>query len=187
MAEDIRSIKEIFEELLEALENYSKVRHTKDSVNLLWRSYGYSLREIRGAALYFSKTFLDGVRLSEASDDQVRVGVQKIGYAVNSCHNRCIRLVQELNKAFETRKIAQITDIERFLDLMTFEYYFAGCCDGNHQPEQRIFVDQKNLKYFSREARKLLKNNKVLSAIDIYRILRFQIRMDEIEKKAVNI
>ena len=185
MAENFRSIKDILEELLVALEKYSKVRHTKYKVNCLWRSYGYSLNKIRGAAFYFSKTFLDGVRLSEASEDQIEHGIQKIGYAVKSCHGRCIRLTKELNEAFRARNIPQVSKIERFLDLMTFDYYLVDGCDGSSQPELMIFEDEKNLKYFSNEARRLLRKNKILSLADIYRMSRYRIKIDEIESKAV--
>lgn len=199
MAENIsgtREIGSIIEELLEALKKYSKVRHVQYSMTR-WRDFGYPLREIKGASQYFSRAFLKGVPVEQADAALLKEGFERLGYAVTKgCHGRCKNLVEELNDAFKKKGIVPVSNIEVFLDMMTFDPhppYNADRCDGNtildpdYHFEILLFDDEEKLKIFSAEAKRLIKNGKILSLGDIYKMARYKARVRNISKRMIDL
>lgn len=180
MAENTRSIREIYTELFKgnssALAKYSRVRHTLSEIEMWWND-GVSLQAISPEAkVHFSKTFLRGVLISEASRFEIEAGFQSLTYAERSCRKRCTRLVEELKDAYDALGISTNFSTSRFLDLMTFDYVFPSDCDGNNvvDPEtglpSRVFKDDSNRKMFYEELKGLLRKKLILSPVNIYRL-----------------
>lgn len=174
MAENIRSIKEIMDELFkDAIPKYSKVRHTQYELNL-WVCFGLPLSEVdRAAKAYFSKRFLDGQRIDKASEKTIRDGFKRLDHAVNDgCKVRCHKLVRELNSALAEYGIKPV-EVDVFLDWLTFDGKAKRGFDGELIEDKPygfpiiIFDDARNLKEFWAEAQALLKAGRIASMHDI--------------------
>ena len=187
MAEQLkRDIQEILEELFKgknsALEKYAKVRHTRDEICRLYMRDGLPLYEInRSARIYFSKRFLGGVRISDASQAELREGLKRLDHAVrDGCRPRCLRLVAELNGALKELGLDTVKSPDKFLNWLTFCYEVKLGCDGKpvlepgYNSEIRIFCDKKNREMFWAEIVALLKEKKMMSMTDVLRIVRFK-------------
>lgn len=184
MAEELRSIKDVFEELFKgkdsALAKLAKVRETQYEISL-WKGYGAPLSDIAVTTKkYFSKRFLDGKTLKEAKKDEVNEGLKKLGYAVESCKKRCTKLVEELNRTMSEKGLEPLNDIQGFLDWMTF--FYEEKKDYTGQPVYdlegrfpiRIFSSDKNRKSFWVETQAILRTGRIMSVKDIMRIVLFK-------------
>ena len=133
-----RSYYEIIDELFlmkdSAISKYSKVRFTEYEMNL-WHKYGFPLSDVSPKARkYFEKRFLGGTSISGATEEELKKALTNLGYAVGSvvspegevelsgCRKRCMRLMDELNDALGRLGLKTMTDPERLLDWLTFEY-----------------------------------------------------------------
>lgn len=179
MAENIRSIEEILNELFKggrdsAIEKYAKVRHTQYEMDL-WCHYGLPLSEVeRGAKAYFSKRFLNGCRIDKASEKALRDAFSRLDHAVNDgCHGRCHKLIVELNQAFAELGLPEVKEIDKFLDWLTFNYQTRLGGDGEPVIEKPygfqilIFDDERNRKEFWTEVQQLIKAGRMASVHDI--------------------
>lgn len=166
MAENVRSLKEILEEMFNgktsAFEKYAKVRHTKYEIEL-WKKGGLPLSEVaRPAKAYFSQRFLDGGKILEVDEETLQKGLERLSHANNSCRRRCINLANELNKALVLFGSSQV-DPESFVDYYTFNYSVPKDENGNpikepgYNFEIRHFHDLEIRKWFWRELKPLLK------------------------------
>ena len=183
MAEQLRSVRDILEELFKgrdaAIEKYAKVRHTQYELNL-WRSYGLPLREVpKGVKFYFSQRFLNGKKIEDASPEELAEAFKRLGYAVsNGCKGRCESLTAELNLKLEELGLQTIQEPERFLDWLTFSYTVRRDFDGSPVTEKpygfeiRVFDDQRNRKEFWGEIRLLLRvYHRILSMQDVLKLV----------------
>lgn len=180
-----RSIKEILEELFKgkdsALGKYAKVRFVQYEIGL-WHGRGVPLEVINNQAkLYFSKRFLRGVSIRTASPERIEKGLDELNHAVkDGCHGRCKRLIEELNEALKAKGLAEITQPEKFLDWLTFDYHVNRDYDGEivKEPEYgfeiRIFHDADNRNEFWFEVQVLLKSGKIMSMQDICQIVLYK-------------
>ncbi len=177
-----RHVKEVLEELFKgrdaALEKYAKVRMTQYEMNL-WRVHRLPLSEVSGAAKqYFSKRFLNGKRINTATEAELKDAFDRLGYAVsNGCHNRCKKLVEELNESLKELEIEEIKDIEQFLYWLTFSNHTVADYYGNptREPEYGfeilIFDCDANRKEFWAELQNLMKDGKIMSMQEVSRIV----------------
>jgi hypothetical protein len=172
MTENIR-ILEIFDELFKgndaALAKYAKVRHTQYEIKL-WREHGLPLKEVnKGAKFYFSKRFLNGKKIEEATEEEIKGALETLNHAVNDgCKGRCTRLVEELNDELKKYYIEPVK-IQSFLDWATFSYVvrkddFTGqpCKEPGHSFEIWDFHDEYNRKEFYEEVKRLAKKGEFL-------------------------
>ena len=182
MAENIkkRTVKDILNELFNgntgALTKYAKVRHTRYELSL-WQEYGLPLSKIKGQAkAHFAKRFL-GVPIAEASQEELKKGLEKIGYAEDSCKRRCFRLVNELNEALKMLELDQV-DPQGFIEYFTFNYHENIDEFGNPvtAPDYgfsiKHFHDSRNRKWFKNELDPLLKEGLILDLKEIERMAR---------------
>ena len=184
MAEQIRTIEEILRELFAggqnaALEKYAKVRHTFYEIRLYWW-HQFPLEEIDGFAKgYFSKRFLDGKRIDQATQEEMVAALTRLRYAVGDepcerdgeeyfpgSHGRCLRLVNELNAALVVEGLEPLKDPERFLKFMTFDEEVKRDALGKviyeHGVPVNVFHDKENRKDFWAEVQPLLKKGKMM-------------------------
>jgi hypothetical protein len=178
---ETRQIKEVLEELFKgpnaALTKYARVRKTKYEIDL-WQS-GMPITEVSpDAKKCFSKSFLKGTSIKLATPEQISNGRKDLGYAVSEgCHGRCTRLVKELNCALAKLGLQQISQIDKFLDWLTFSYEVKTDYDGRSVREQpgnfevRIFHSEENRKEFWLELQVLLKQNRMMSMQDVVKIV----------------
>ena len=176
-----RNIKEILEELFKgkdaALSKYARVRLTKYEISL-WRS-GVPITGINPIAKQcFSKSFLGGKRIFNASPEELADAQKRLNYAVSDgCHGRCIRLVEELNCALEAQGLQRVSQPEKFLDWLTYSYEVKTDQNGSPIREQpggfeiRIFHSEENRKEFWLELQALLKQDKMMSMQDVAKIV----------------
>ena len=185
MAENFRSIKEIFEELFEgkdsALAKLAKVERTRYEINVLWVEHGVPLNMIfKPAMAYFSERFLDGKLLEDVNGDMLENGLKKLGYAVESCKKRCTKLVEELNHAMLEHDLEQLQDIQGFLKWTTFYYEdkkdFTGSIiyEPGYDFPVRVFYSDVNRKSFWAETQAIMKTGRIMSVKDITRIVLFK-------------
>lgn len=185
MAENVRSIKEILQEMFggkdAALEKLAKVRMTKYEVEL-WYFRHAPLGEIsKTAKAYFAERFL-GKELSKATPDEVKEALIKLDYAVNSCKKRCSRLVEELNQAMIIKGFEPIRDISGFLDWLTFCYeekkdgFGQTIYELGYSFPLLIFYSDRNRKELWYELKSLMKANRMMPIIDICKIVKFKRR-----------
>lgn len=170
-----------------AIDKFAKVRFTEYEMNL-WRKYGYSLSEVSlKARKYFEKRFLGGTSISNATEEELEKAFLNLGYAVGSvvspegetelsgCRKRCLRLMNELNDCLKSLGLRTMTDPERLLDWLTFEYDTVkngfGLPIKDRGVEIRVFQNDQNLKEFKSELKELKKKNRALSMHDILRII----------------
>ena len=156
MAEQInkRTIEEVLRELFAggqkaALEKYAKVRHTFYEIGLYWW-HQFPLEEIDGFAKgYFSKRFLDGKRIDQATQEEMVAALTRL------------RLVNELNAALVAEGLEPLKDPEQFLKFMTFDEEIKRDALGKviyeHGAPVKVFHDKENRKDFWAEAQYLLK------------------------------
>ena len=178
---ETREIKEILEEMFKgsnaALAKYARVRKTQYEIGL-YRS-GMPLTEVDLASRkYFSKSFLKGVNIMVATPEQITEGQKSLGYAVSDgCHGRCMRLVEELNRALAKLGLKTVSQPEKFLDWLTYSYEVKTDHNGNPVREQpggfevRIFHSDENRTEFWRELQALLKQNRMMSMQDVVKIV----------------
>lgn len=178
---EARDIRQILEELFKgsnaALVKYARVRKTKYEIDL-WQS-GMPITEVSPEAKKcFSKSFLKGISIRLATPEQISNGRKDLGYAVSDgCHGRCTRLVEELNCALSKLGLQQISQIDKFLDWLTFSYEVKTDYDGRPVREQpgnfevRIFHSEENRKEFWFELQALLKQGKMMSMQDVAKIV----------------
>lgn len=185
MAEKIRSVKEILEELFvgkdAALEKYAKVRHVQYELNL-WHENGLPLGQVESQAKkYFSVRFLDGKNIyavERENPELLEKALRDLDYAVKcGCHGRCSRLVKELNEELAGYKIEPV-DSEKFLDWLTFCYSVRkDYCTGEpvNEPgfsfEIKDFYDDKNRKEFWKELKFLLKDGRIMSMSNVLKVV----------------
>ena len=170
---------ELFQGKDAAIEKYAKVRHTKYEIDL-WRVYGLPIRDVSAEAKkYFSVRFLNGKKISEASQAEIDEGVKRLSHAVNDgCRQRCVKLVVELNAALSDLKLDMVSNPESFLDWLTFDYttpldeWGRPVREHPHSFEVRIFHDKENRKEFWDELLPMLKKGRVLSMTDVFRFVR---------------
>ena len=167
MAEDVRCIREVLEELFKgrdaAVEKYAKVRHTQYEMNL-WRQRGLPLKEVpRNVKVYFSQRFLGGKKINEASEAELNEAFKRLGYAVDDgCKGRCNRLVEELNSMLAELGFKTIEEPAKFLNWLTFDYEVRRDHTGSPVVEKPfgfeilVFKDERNRKEFWGEVQLLL-------------------------------
>lgn len=183
MAENIKGL---FEELFKgkdaAIEKYAKVRHVQYEMNL-WRNCGLPLSEVTGSAkVYFSKRFLENKKIASASEEELVEAFKRLNHAVkDGCHGRCVRLIEDLNKELVAVKVEPVTDIEGFLNWLTFCYNvpkddFTG--NSVKEPgfsfEIRIFYDAENRREFWTEIKSLLKEGKIMPMSRVAQLVMFK-------------
>ena len=186
MAEQInkRTIEEILRELFAggqkaALEKYAKVRHTLYEI-LLYLEHHYPLKEIDNfAKAYFSRRFLGGKKITEATSEEMAEALKRLRYAVGDelcekdgekyfpgSHGRCLRLVNELNAALIAEGLEPLKDPEQFLKFMTFDEEVKKDALGKviyeYGAPVKVFHDKENRKDFWAEAQFLLKKGKMM-------------------------
>ena len=173
MAEELRSIEEILNELFKgrdaALEKYSRVRHTQYEM-LLWRDYGLPLYDVdKSAKAYFSKKFLSGVKIDKADGASIQKAFERLNHAVkDGCHGRCLRLVEELNQALAELGLKTV-DPEPFLDWLTYDYVAKRGTDGELVEDKPygfpilVFSDGQNRKELWAELSLMLKSGRISS------------------------
>ncbi len=192
MAEQIRDYFDILNELFlskdAALAKYAKVRFTQYEMGLWW-NYGLPLYEVASKAKrYFGERFLEtGGRIDEADGDAVKKAFERLDYAVGKnehgkftgCHGRCLRLVDELNKALEKDGLTTIGNPEAFLDYLTFNYTVQTDYKGDpvmepgYSFEIRSFHNEENRKEFCHIIRLLKSSGRKMSMQSIYRLNAF--------------
>lgn len=187
MAERVkREYEEIVQELFAgndaALAKLAKVRRTRHEM-LLWKD-GMPLPDI-GAKWkrYFSKRFLGGTSLSDATPAQLREASVRLNYAVgdgtnSGCYARCMRLVNELNEALERDRL-QTVDPVRFINYMTFSYTKPVGYDGRpvvdeYGFEVMIFHHDEQRREFWKELRGILREKRRISMQGVWRILQIK-------------
>ena len=130
MAENInkpRSIDIILDELFvgkkSAFEAMSRVRHAQYEVNL-WR---HGIRSRKSAREYFEKRYLGGIKLKDATEEQLTDALKSLRYAVGKdlgkptgCYERCLKLVNELNRAIIAERLGSTVAVDGFIDYFTF-------------------------------------------------------------------
>ena len=197
MAEQVnRRYFEILDELIisknSAIEKYARVRFTQYEIKL-WRTYGLSLNEVdKNAKRYFSVGFLgDGIRIDRADKTRLDEAFRKLGFAVGKwlddpdakptgCHERCLRLVNELNEVLNEEGLETISNVEKFLDWLTFNYEFQLDESGFPIVEKpygfpiRIFHDAENRREFRAVLKMLREDKSKMSMQDVWRIIRFK-------------
>lgn len=197
MAENVkRGYFEVLDDLFNgpsaALEKYAKVRFTQYEMNL-WRKYHLPLKEVdKRARRYFHVRFLgEGETFDKAPPEVMNKAFESLTYAVglptedkptlnSGCHQRCLKLVLELNDILKADGLQEITDPEKFLNLMTFDYDVLSDENGVAREEKpygfviRVFHDAENRKEF-RAILKVLKNERrEMSIQDIWKIIGFK-------------
>lgn len=195
MAENVRSYFEILDEMFmgpgAALEKYAKVRFTQYEMNL-WRRHHLPLKEVdKKAKRYFGVRFLgEGQRIDKASPEALKKAFESLHFAVgkdsgdpslcSGCHQRCLRLANELNEALSRDGLEKIPDVEKFLDFMTFDYEVRT--DENGQPIEekpygfviRTFHDTENRSDFRMVLKMLRAENLEMSMQDIWKMIHFK-------------
>lgn len=154
MAEQIsRGYFEVLSELFfgndAALEKYAKVRHTQYEMGL-WRYHDLPLREVDSRAKsYFSQRFLKGRRIDKVDPADLSEAFTRLNYAVGQktddgnftgCHGRCLRLVNELNEVLAKDGLTVVGDLEKFLNLLTFDYTVRKDYNGIPIVEKPYYV-----------------------------------------------
>lgn len=182
MAEILIIIEEVLIELFKgkdaALRKYQLVRHTFYEITL-WLKYGYPLNLVDSKAkAYFSKRFLDGIRVDHASSEQIRKGYERLEHALkDGCHGRCYRLVEELNEGLSQLGLKPVQDIDKFLDWLTFDGQALRGNDGELIEEKpygfpvMVFHDKENLNEFWAELLLLIKQNRMCSMQYVYSLV----------------
>ena len=195
MAENLRSYFEILDEMFigssAALEKYAKVRITQYEMNL-WRKHRLPLSEVdKKAKRYFSVRFLgEGQRIDKASTEALNKAFESLHFAVgkdsgdpalcSGCHQRCLRLANELNEALARDGLEQIPDVEKFLDFMTFDYDVRTDENGQAIEEKpygfviRIFHDVENRRDFRLMLKMLKEEGLEMSMQDIWKMIHFK-------------
>ena len=204
MAENLnRSYFEILDELFTgpnaALEKYAKVRITQYEMNL-WRKHHLPLKEVdKKAKRYFNVRFLgEGLRIDKASPEALKKAFESLHFAVgkdsgdptlcSGCHQRCLRLVNELNEALKRDGLDEISDAEKFLDFMTFDYEVRTDENGPAIEEKpygfviRTFHDADNRKEFRAMLQMLKTEKREMSMQDIWKIIGFKKKHSKISK-----
>lgn len=194
MAEYIaRTVRQIIDELFEdhkrkkdgtssreesALKKYAKLRWVHYEIDLHF-DYGLEFDKLNQSALaYFSKTFLYGKSVYRVSYDDFGDGCMRMRYAEEACRKRCTRLVRELNVAFSRVGLDEVHDIDKFLDFLTYDLRERKDEEGNVIMEKPYnfpvvyFANRNNLRDFTKEIRTLVKDNKMLSMVDVYKNMR---------------
>ena len=181
MAEDIRSIEEIVNELFKAGSNSAigkctNVSHVNFLMGECWCGRGVPLSSIdKKVKAYFTKKFLNGCRIDQADEKTLREGFERLDYAMNNgCRGRCRRLIKELNQAFSEVGLSPVEDIDALLDWLTFSPRFLVDHNGIplvEKPEGTlmppVFDDDRNRQEFWAEMQHLLKAGKMCSLHDI--------------------
>ena len=147
MAENVkRGYFEVLDELFTgpsaALEKYAKVRFTQYEMNL-WRRHHLPLKEVdKRARRYFHVRFLgEGETFDKAPPEVMNKAFESLTYAVglptedkptlnSGCHQRCLKLVLELNDILKADGLQEITDPEKFLEffsILAAEYIIDSC------------------------------------------------------------
>lgn len=180
-----RNIKEILEELFKgkeaALGKYSRVRMTQYELNL-WKRYGFPLSEVDLLTRkYFQNRFLNGQKINLASEKDLKNAYERLGFAVsNGCKERCTRLMEELNESLKEQGIDGFSDIDWFLDWLTFRYFGIKDPHGDlarcprYGYEIRIFDHDKNRKEFWDELQSLMKSGRMMPMQRILQIVEFK-------------
>lgn len=181
-----RSVDEICSELFvgreAALEKYAMVRRVQYEILLLY-NYHVPLSQISmKSRIYFSERFLDGARVDEADKaTTLPEAIVRLDHAVNDgCKKRCTRLVKELNDALARYGIPALKDIQGFLDWLTFSFkerkdgYGMTMYEPDYGFPMLIFDSDKHRKEFWAELKALLKAKKVMSLVDIAKIVQFK-------------
>ncbi len=204
MAENLnRSYFEILDELFTgpnaALEKYAKVRITQYEMNL-WRKHHLPLKEVdKKAKRYFNVRFLgEGSRIDKASPEALKKAFESLHFAVgkdsgdptlcSGCHQRCLRLVNELNEALKRDGLDEIPDADKFLDFMTFDYEIRTDENGQAIEEKpygfviRTFHDADNRKEFRAMLQMLKTEKREMSMQDIWKIIGFKKKHSKISK-----
>ena len=185
---NVRRLDSIIEELFKpmkggsALDRYAKVRHTLYEIQIWREQTNMPISEIPAAARnYFCERFLDNT-LSKASETEINDAIIKLGYAENSCKKRCTKIVEEFNAAVReynnthSRKLAEVCNIEKFLDFYTFNYDVMKDHEGKpvldkpYTFEIRIFHDKENRSDAWYLLKRMLENNRVASMQNVYRL-----------------
>ena len=128
----MRTTIEIMDELFlgrdAALEKFAKVRHAKYEVELWRKGMPYASLGKRSKS-YFEKEYLGGIKIYDASDEQIAEGLKRLSFAVGmglknptGCYERTLRLVNELNAAIVREGLGVSVDVERFIDYFTFSH-----------------------------------------------------------------
>ena len=175
-----RQIKDILMELFSdsdaALVKYAKVRHVQYEMEL-W--YKHHCDIDKGVKAYFVLRFLNGKRISDCGRGEIREALDKLDHAVkDGCHGRCVRLITELNKAFEEKDIEQLQNIEAFLDFVTFDYETRRdeytnelVCEPGYGFEIRVFHDTENRSAVWKKIKSLLDKGKMMPISRVCQIL----------------
>ena len=193
MAEQIenRSIYEVLWELYSggqeaALEKYAKVQHTRYEIGLYWYKH-YPLAEIDSKAkIYFFFFFLGGKKIGQVTPEEMKEALTRLNYAVGNtpcmkdgkqyypgAHGRCLRLVEELNRALIAEGFKPLRDPEKFLNYMIYDWEFKknylGEVIHEHGAPVLVFHDKENRRDFWAETKYLLSKGKMM---DLQKILR---------------
>lgn len=192
MAEEIRSVKEVLEELFKrkknkdgsieysALEKLALAKLTRDEI-LLYLESDMPKSEInKNARLFFQKSFLKK-SIYQATEAEIRDAYNNhLLYAVgdSGCRGRCRRLVEELNAALAKNCIEQIEEskIDAFIDWLTYDYHSlidesTGWPKLEYGFTVRIHHDVENRKDFWKELQLLLKEGKMLPMHSVLQIV----------------
>ncbi|MBR3132296.1 hypothetical protein IKG33_02730 [Candidatus Saccharibacteria bacterium] len=182
MAEELRSVKEILEELFKgrdaALEKYAKVRIAWYEISL-WNEHnkaGYEIKEIpKSVRGYFSRRFLNGKPMNKATEAELEEARKRLFAAAHvGCKKRCERLVDELNHSLENNGLRTIAQPDRFLDWLTFNYEVEKDYEGNPVIEKPFgfpiitFDSDRNRREFWGELKVLLEQyGRMMSMQDV--------------------
>ena len=96
-----------------------------------------------------------------------------------------MRLVKELNNICEAAGLQKVRDPERFLDWLTFSSTTPAGSDGEPVVEPgygfvvRVFHDADNFKNFKIEIEGLLKARRMMSMLDVHRVVHFKQEMSK--------
>ena len=145
-----RSIDIILDELFvgkkSAFEAMSRVRHAQYEVNL-WR---HGIRSRKSAREYFEKRYLGGIKLKDATEEQLTDALKSLRYAVGKdlgkptgCYERCLKLVNELNRAIIAERLGSTVAVDGFIDYFTFYP-----CEPVFKKSERNYASIKTYKSF---------------------------------------
>ena len=194
MAEQVRSIEEILQEMFIGVEkntrNGKKVRERSSLMKLadlqeiademdLHLCRGLPLDLLKGIdVVYFSKRFMEkGVNVYYASLEDKQKARKKLGFAIQSCLERNERLINELNQALREKGLDEIKEVRKFLDFLTYNPQQRRNGEGNplfeKPPYSHVpiiyYQNREDYKAFKEEIRSLLKSGKMVSMQDVYR------------------
>ena len=190
MAEEDRTLRNILEDLFKgrnaALRKFAKVRFTQYEMNLWWKQ-GAPLAAVSGRTkFYFSKRFLKGAKIQEVTNCELKEAFERLDHAVkDGCYGKCRRLVEELNEELGVQGLRTVTDVNRFLNWLTFSYRIEKDDFGNWMFDQYgllilDFQNEQNLNEFWKKIQVLLKKGKMLSMQDICQIVLIERRATQI-------